>query len=175
MVETVERRTIGGKNADLQRLIDVTLRKATPFTRTVLGKPLSAREVAGFINTLQSGVLATTKPDGSSHLAAMLFAYVDNRLYTCAHPKSLCYKNMLRDARMSAAFAEKGGKGRTVILEGRAKTLGPVRKLRGTVLARIEGEIGPWYARSSATHSSLDDDESKMIQIIPDKVFTYSG
>ncbi len=174
-MEIFDGRKVGGIDTELQRLIDTTRRNATQFTKTVLGKPLSAGEVAAFINNLKSGVLATTKPDGSSHLAAMLFAYVDDRLYTCAHPKSLCYRNILRDSRVSAAFTEKGGKGRTVILEGHAKMLGPVRKLAGTVLVRIEGEVGPWYARSSATHSSLQDDESRMIEISLVKVFTYSG
>ncbi len=136
---------------------------------------MSAVEVVRFINTLKRGVLSTTKADGSPHLAAMLFAYVDDRLYTCAHPKSLCYNNMLRDVRVSAAFTEKGGKGRTVILEGLSKMRGPVKKLADSVLARIESEIGPWYARSSATHSSMKDDKAMMFEIDPLRVFTYSG
>lgn len=161
--------------SEMQTLIDRTLQNATRFTKTVLGKPLSAREVAGLINTLKSGVLATTKADGSCHLAAMLFAYVDGKLYTCAHPNSLCFRNIARDGRVAAAFTERGGKGRTIILEGRAKMVGPVNRLVDSVLARIENEVGPWYARSSATHSSLEDDESRMFEIRLEKIFTYSG
>ncbi len=135
---------------------------------------MSARQVADFINNLKSGILATVKADGGPHLSAMLFAYVDGKLYTCAHPLSMCYRNLQRDSRISAAFTERGGKGKTVILQGNAVGIGRVNKLLGTVVARIESEIGPWLSQSSATHSSLLESRDSLFEIQVKTIFTYS-
>ncbi len=134
---------------------------------------MSSRRVVDFINELKSGVLATIKRDGP-HLSAVLFAYVDGKLYTRAHPKSRCYKNLRRDRRVSAAFTERGGKGRTMLLQGKALEIGRVKKLLATVVARIESEIGPWLSPISATHSSLAESQDYLFEVKVERIFTYS-
>lgn len=160
--------------SDLQSLIDTSLRRARKFTRTILGEPMSARQVAEFVNDLKSGVLATVKQDGGPHLSAMLFAYADSKLYTCVHPLSLCYKNLRRDSRVSAAFTERGGKGRTVILQGRALEIAKINRVLSTVVKKIESEIGPWLSPSSATHSSLRESQDSLFEVKIERIFTYS-
>ncbi len=109
------------------------------------------------------------------HFSAMLFAYVDGKLFTCAHLLSLSYKNLRRDSRISAAFTERGGKGKTVILQGRAGEIGKVTKLLGTVIATIESEIGSWLSPSSATHSSLSESQDILFETRIERIFTYSA
>jgi Pyridoxamine 5'-phosphate oxidase len=157
---------------NLQGILDQSARRASSFTRTIMPKSMTAQEVVGFVNEERNAIIATTKKDGSPHTAWNPVAYVDNKLYFYSDPHSLCYRNLVRDQRISMAIASGN---RAVFVEGEGKEVGQVRQLVDTVLARILSVADRWIPASSYNYSSLAECEASIFEIKIVKVLTYKA
>jgi uncharacterized pyridoxamine 5'-phosphate oxidase family protein len=156
----------------LQDLLDQSSRRASAFTRTIMPKSMTAQEVVDFVNEERNGIIATMKKDGSPHTAWNPVAYVDDKLYFYSDPRSLCYRNLIRDGRLSMAIASGN---RAVFVEGGSKEVGQVRALVDTVMTRIFSNVNDWIPKSSYNYSSLAECEASIFETKMAKILTYKA
>ncbi len=153
---------------ELQKIIERSYAKATPFTRKILGKPMTATEAIDFINKNKDGILATVKTSGKPHTSWKLLVYFEGRLYTTENPQSLAYRNLIKNPYVAIAITNHS---KGVFIEGIAKPIGTAAELRSTLLARIESwsedqrHTGRWLPRSY---------EGYVFEIKIQKLLTYN-
>jgi uncharacterized pyridoxamine 5'-phosphate oxidase family protein len=152
--------------------MEMSWKRSSSFTRTIIPKTMTAQEVIDFINVTRNGIVATIRKDGSPHTAWNPVAYVEDKLYTYADPNSVCYRNLHRDGRVSVAIAL-GSK--AVFVEGEAKEVGQVSKMIDTLLAKILSEVKDWIPKSSVTYVSLAECQASIFEIKITKILSYKG
>ena len=135
-------------------------------------KSMTAQEVVAFVNEERNAIIATTKKDGSPHTAWNPVAYVDDKLYFYSDPHSLCYRNLVRDGRVSMAIASGN---RAVFVEGDSNEVGKVNALVDTVMATIFSNVESWIPKSSYNYSSLAECQASIFEIRIAKILTYKA
>ncbi len=156
--------------ASLQALIDESSVRATPFTRKIMPRAMTAEEVRSLMNGRKGTVIvATVRKDGSPHTAYTPVACVGGSMYTYADPRSVCYRNLRRDGRLSAAVI--GGSG-FVFVEGRAAEVGRVCDLVDTLVARIFEASDAWIPKTSVMYPSLKECRASVFEVTPTRVIT---
>ena len=135
-------------------------------------KSMTAQEAVAFVNEERNAIIATTKKDGSPHTAWNPVAYVDERLYFYSDPRSLCYRNLVRDGRLSIAIASGN---RALFVEGDSEAVGQVKTLVDTVMARIFSACEGWIPKSSYNYSSLAECQASIFEVKMTKVLTYKA
>lgn len=145
-------------------------RRSSIFTKTIMPKSMAAEEVISFINEESSGIVATTRKDGSPHVAWNPLAYADDKLYTYADPHSVCYRNLSRDRRVSVAIISRD---RAVFVDGEAEEVGRVSKLVDTLLATILSVAKNWIPQSSYNYASLAECQASVFEIRMTRVLSW--
>jgi uncharacterized pyridoxamine 5'-phosphate oxidase family protein len=155
-----------------QSLLDESLRRSNSFTRKIMPQTMTAREAISFINQERNAIIATVKRNGSPHVAWNPLAYVDDKLYTYADPNSVCFKNLIRNGKVSLAITS-GNK--AVFIEGESNKVGEVNKMIGTVLARIRSVVTNWIPDHSYNYASLAECQASIFEIRIGKILSYKG
>jgi pyridoxine/pyridoxamine 5'-phosphate oxidase len=93
---------------ELQHVIDVTLRSASPLARRVYANDQwSAATVQRFINRVMAATVATVRADGRPHAALVLTACLDGSVYFTASAGSLLLRNLERQSAVSMTVADR--------------------------------------------------------------------
>jgi nitroimidazol reductase NimA-like FMN-containing flavoprotein (pyridoxamine 5'-phosphate oxidase superfamily) len=153
---------------ELQKIIDRSYANATPFTKKVLGKPMTAEETIDFINEKRDGILASVKASGKPHISWQLLAYLEGKLYAGLDRQPLAYRNLMErpDAAIAITDHSKG-----VFIEGTVRVIGTAAELRSSLLARIEG----WSEDQRHTGRWLPKNfRGDIIEIKIQKLLTYN-
>lgn len=161
-----------GELSTLQQLIEQSLEKSTAFTRAIMPKRMTAKEIVSFINEGKSAVLATVRKDGSPHTAWSPVAFVGGKLYTYGDPSSAFYKNVKRDGRMSMAVTSEDS---AVFIEGNAIEIAPVSKSIDGLLSNIRSVVKNWIPDSSYNYSSLEECQASIFEVKMSRILSYKG
>ena len=154
----------------LESLMEKSRGRSTGFTKTIMPKSMTADEVIRLINEKPGAIVATVRKDGSPHTAWNALAYVDDRLYTYAHPHSVCYRNLKRDRRVSAAVIS-GDK--AVFMDGEANEVGQVSKLFDTLLARILSVAKNWMPERGYNYTSLRECQGSIFEVTITRILSW--
>lgn len=153
---------------ELQKLIEQSYAKATPFTRKTLGKIMTAEETIEFINEKKDGILASVKASGKPHISWKLVIYFEGKLYTTENSRSLAYRNLTKNPYVAMAITDHS---KGVFIEGIAKPMGTTAELRSTLLARIVA----WSESQRHTGRWLPlNYEGYVFEIRIQKILTYN-
>lgn len=156
----------------LQQLIDQSLEKSTPFSRSIMPKTMTANEIVSFVNAEKSAVIATVRKNGSPHAAWNPIAYVDEKLYTYGDPNSAFYKNVKRDGRVALTITS-GNK--AAFIEGRAVEIARVNEVIDTLLADIRAIVKNWIPDSSYNYASLEECRASIFEVKISRILSYKG
>ena len=86
-------------------------------------KPMSAQEIDTFLAEVRQAVVATNRRDGPPQMSPVWYLWEDRQLIFSTYPEAAKYRNLQRDARMSACVHAEHPDSRTVMLYGRAELL----------------------------------------------------
>jgi nitroimidazol reductase NimA-like FMN-containing flavoprotein (pyridoxamine 5'-phosphate oxidase superfamily) len=156
----------------LQQLIDQSMQRATPFTRSIMPKTMTATEVVSFINGGKSAVIATVRKNGSPHTAWNPIAYIEEKLYTYGDPSSVFYKNAKRGGQVAIAVTS-GDK--AVFIEGRTVEVAKINKVIETLLSKIRSTVKDWIPDSSYNYASLEECQGSIFEINIGRILSYKG
>lgn len=124
--------------------------------------PLSKKEINDLLEREEIGYIATTKADGSPHLAPIWFIYHGGKIYFETDNTTIKFKNIQRRNKVVLCF---GGK-ETYIVEGSVKWCReqelpfPIRKLY-------------WKKYGKDMDDSYINEKTLLFEVIPEKELSW--
>ncbi len=139
----------------------------------IMPRPMNAEETVALINDRgRSAIVATLRKDGSPHSSWNPVAYVDGELYTYADPRSVCYRNLKRDPRISIAISSGS---EAAFIQGKAVEVGRVSELLDGVVKAIFSAVPRWIPTTSVTYASLPECRAFILAVKMSGLVTYKS
>src|SRR5437879_10848712 len=109
---------------DLQRVIDRSLGSASPCSRSLFEEAtLDAAGVQHLVNEVGTAVVATARPDGRPHAAAVPVACLDGTIHLAVAPRSVLQRHLAVDTRVAVGLSPSVYE-RSLMAEGVARIVG---------------------------------------------------
>jgi hypothetical protein len=93
--------------SDLQRALDRSIEKATPFTKNLFEDQWDAARVAAFVNANRNLTIATVTAQGRPHASVVIGACLGGEIHFTVAPESLLWRNLARSPHLAFTVSDR--------------------------------------------------------------------
>ncbi len=149
-------------NPDLTTILQRSIEEANPRTKRIFGggRAMSAQEVEEFLAPGPVGLIATTGPSRTPHMAPTTIFLVDGHIYFSAGEGSATQRHLERNPKVAVAVVEPPWK-RHLLVQGAVRFLKPDTE----EMARVQAVQKALRGRATST----------LVAVEAQKVFTWKG
>lgn len=135
---------------------------------------MSQAEIEAFLTIPRHAIVGTINPDGAPHMSPVWYLYENGRLYISIPTKTVKYRNLKRDPRISVCIDGCRLDGRTVMFSGTAELLPKGDPFQAEMRWRIIRHYHDSEAEARSYAEQVKDVVSALIIVTPNRVISQN-